>query len=88
MGILLILAFLFLGVYGDREFDEKHLFIKYRPCLKFYFYSPQGEMSPGEANLTEDELEQEKLFVEFVEDHWATKKNQPAQEGVDSWSKK
>ena len=42
--VLLMLLFSMLGVYQDREFNQHYLFLKHRPALTFYFYSPLGEV--------------------------------------------
>lgn len=71
---LLIMAgiWLFVGVYEDREWGECYSFIKYRPTIKVFFYSPLGEADrseiPGrEGYLTAEQQPEEDAYVEFVE---------------------
>ena len=60
------------GIYRTREWQELGFFIKHRPSLKIFFYSPLGEATrsnvPGkEGYLTAEQQQEEQAFVEFVE---------------------
>jgi len=54
---LMILGKLWIGIYEDDEFYEKHIFIKPKPTWKSYFYSPRVSL--------EDQKEQ-RAFDEYV----------------------
>lgn len=67
------LAWLFLGIFIEREWGDTHVFLKHRPSLKVIFYSPLGEadrsyVSGKEGYLTPDQEAEESAFVEFVEE--------------------
>lgn len=69
LGIVLVSAFfaakLWLGVYTQREFGTRHLFLKHRAATTFYFHAPRGESD--RMDLTVDENRAESLYAEFVE---------------------
>ena len=80
--LLLLGSWLFVGVYEEREWGELHIFLKHRPCMKVFFYSPLGEADrsrvPGrEGYLTPDQEREEMLYVEFVEAHNGYKRSLP-----------
>jgi len=67
-------SWLFVGVYEEREWREVYIFLKHRPSVKLFFYSPLGEADrssvPGrEGYLTPDQEREEDLYVEYVEVH-------------------
>ncbi|KRB56497.1 hypothetical protein [Flavobacterium sp. Root186] len=59
---------LFCGVYIHDEFAGKHFFIKYRPILKWTFYSPLGQSDKKIEELSKEEQIEQKYFNEFVLD--------------------
>jgi hypothetical protein len=69
-----LVGWLFVGMFWDREWDEPHVFLKYRPTFQVMFRAPGGEADPSaipghEGYLTpEDELE-EAAYIDFVEVH-------------------
>ncbi len=67
--ILLLISWLFTGIYRDDEFYEPDIFIKYRPTFKMMFYSPIG-MQDLDVNDLSAELQKEEIaFQEFVVQH-------------------
>jgi len=60
-------AWLFLGVFQHREYMNYNLFLKYKPSLKVYFYTPIGESDRTLKSLSPAEQRNEKDYVEFVE---------------------
>ena len=69
-GLLLIGALFiapFFGVYENREFATRHLFLKHRPCLTFRFRAPLGESDRRLQDLSPEDRRDEELFHEFVE---------------------
>ena len=55
------------GVYTDREFDERHFFVKPRWSTRFYFYAPLGESDRDMRSLGEADRRAERDYQEFVE---------------------
>lgn len=69
---VMLMAWLWVGVYADREWRDLHLFVKYRPTLKLFFYAPGGEADPSpipgkESYLTPEQREEERYYHEFIE---------------------
>lgn len=62
------LGWLFLGIFRDREFGEKHLFIKHRPSFKFNFRAPLGESDYTLSDLDPERRFEEVMYREFVEE--------------------
>ena len=60
-------GWLFLGVYGGREFGDKYLFLKHRPTFKFFFTAPLGESDGPLENLKPENRQEELLYQEFME---------------------
>jgi len=86
---LLATLWLFVGIYRSREWQELRPFIKYRPSLKVYFYTPLGGADqsdkPGhEGYLTDEQQREEKAFVEFVEKNWLKRLNRTEWHAGDS----
>jgi hypothetical protein len=80
--VLLLGTWLFVGVYEGREWRDGYIFLKHRPSLKLFFYSPLGEADrssiPGrEGYLTPDQQQEEQLYVEFVEAHDGYRRSLP-----------
>ena len=65
--LLWLAGWLFLGIYRDREFSDKYLFIKHRPTFKFNFYAPAGESDKKPEDLAPENRQEEIMFIEFVE---------------------
>lgn len=67
LGIVLILVtWLFVGLFRDDEFYEPTLFIKYRPTFKVNFYSPIGMQDLKLDDLQTERKVEEVAFREFV----------------------
>ena len=60
-------GWLFLGIYRDREFRDKHLFIKHRPTFKFNFFAPLGESDHTLNDLNPEQRNEEIMYQEYVE---------------------
>lgn len=58
---------LFVGVYADREWGEWHLFWKYRPSPRVFFYAPLGESDGDVRQLSARDRQAERDYREFVE---------------------
>jgi hypothetical protein len=66
--LLVLITWLKLGVYTDREFgDFYYVFPKHRLSFRFYFYSPSGESDIPMSSLTPAQQEAEMAFEDFVE---------------------
>ena len=65
---LVLIAWLFLGVYKDREFGNHRLFIKHSPTLKFSFYSPLGDSNYTLNDLDPERSQEEVLYRKYVEE--------------------
>jgi hypothetical protein len=66
--LLLMAGWLSFGVFSDREFGELYVFVKHKPSLRFYFYSPMGESDyPPLSRYTPAQRTAEMAFREFVE---------------------
>ena len=65
--IALVVCWLSLGVFSDREFGEPYLFLKHRLSTKFYFYAPRGEADVALSSLAPAERRAELAYEEFVE---------------------
>ena len=67
-GLLLLCAcWLFLGIYRDREFGARHLFLKHRPTFKFSFSAPLGESDHTLNDLDPESRYEEEMYREYVE---------------------
>ena len=67
LGLLpLLFSFLFIGLFTDPQDGDLTFFIKYRPTLKQYYYSPEAFHSQMKCKLTKSELYEESLFIEFM----------------------
>lgn len=64
---VVLLSWLYLGVYNDREWGELNLFLKHRPTFKVYFHAPLGESDRKINELPERLQMEERAYVEFVE---------------------
>lgn len=74
---LLLIAWLFLGVYKDREFGNRRLFIKHRPSLKISFYAPLGESDYTLNDLDPERSEEEVMFRTYVEEGGGSRRSIP-----------
>jgi hypothetical protein len=63
----LLLAWLFLGVYRDREHGDHYLFIKARPTSQVVFRAPAGEADDEDLRLSSAEWAEEYAYREHVE---------------------
>lgn len=66
--LLIVPAWLFLGIFQDREFAILYLFPKHRPSLKFFFDAPIGESDTRIEDLPPDQQNEERAFNEFIYD--------------------
>ncbi len=64
--LLGLVSKLWIGIYTDDEFDEKHIFIKHRPIWKTFFYSPRGMRDLETSKMPLDQQNEQKLFDEFI----------------------
>ena len=64
--ILIIVGWLFFGIFQDREFATLYLFRKHRATLKIFFYAPLGESDNQINSLSPRKQNEEKAFNEFV----------------------
>jgi len=62
-----LLSWLYIRVYNDREWGELYLFLKHRPTSKVYFHAPLGESDRKINELPEPLQMEERAYVEFVE---------------------
>jgi hypothetical protein len=67
--ITLLIALLFCGVSRDPEFYEPTIFVKHRPTLKVFFFTPIGESDLKLEDLEKDSKREELLYQEFVVNH-------------------
>jgi hypothetical protein len=67
---LLLITWLFVGIYRDAEFNEPSLFIKYKPSFKIEFYSPSGMSDLTVEDLPEPKKSEEIAFDEFVSNRY------------------
>ncbi|HEY6161327.1 MAG TPA: hypothetical protein VI112_08895 [Bacteroidia bacterium] len=63
---LLVICFLFTGLWCDDEFDEPGLFFKHSPSLRMEFYSPIGMSDMSLADLSEEKASAQLDFNEFI----------------------
>lgn len=63
-----LIAWCYLGVYQDREFDDYYLFVKHELSSHFYFHSPVGESDLQLFELNHSDRESELLYREFVDE--------------------
>ncbi len=71
-GLLLITIF-FVGQFYDPEDGDRHFFIKYKPTLQQFFYSPAAYHRYQPTKLTPGEEIDELAFQEFVAARYALK---------------
>ncbi len=64
--ILLLVTWLFAGFFRDEEFYESHIFFKYKPTFKVFFYSPIGESDVSMKELSKEQQKEQIAFEEFV----------------------
>ncbi len=64
----LLLTILFVGQYYDPQDGDRTIFIKHRPIIKQYFYSPVAYHKLHPTQLTSTEEMEEKAFHEFITD--------------------
>jgi len=65
--ITLATTILLCGISTDSEFYKPTIFVKYRPTMKLYFYTPIGESDLELTDLTEDKKREELLYQEFID---------------------
>jgi hypothetical protein len=63
-----LIGWLFLGVYKDREFSQRRLFIKNSPTLKFSFYAPLGESDLTLNDLDPTRSQEEVMYRKYIEE--------------------
>lgn len=56
----------YVGIYTHDEFYTKHFFIKHRPHLKTFFYSPRGMSDRKVFEMDLNEQKEQLLFDEFI----------------------
>ncbi len=64
---IMVMGWLFLGLYRHREYGDLHLFIKPRPTFKLFFYAPVGESDTTLEQLSPMERYEEMMYKEYVE---------------------
>lgn len=64
--VLLLISYVFVGVYKDDEFFESELFIKYPPTTKLFFHSPIGQSDAQLKDLTDEQKEEEVAFQKYI----------------------
>ncbi len=69
--IIVIVTWLALGVYEDREFDYLCLFVKHRPSSRFYFYTSIHESDRTLSSLTLSQQKAELAYQDFIESNRA-----------------
>lgn len=75
--LVLMLGWLLLGIYRDREFGDHHLFVKHQPSVKFRFYAPLGESDFTLNDLDPERSQEEVMYREYVEAHGGNKRSIP-----------
>ena len=65
--ITLVITILFCGISRDDEFYEHTIFVKHRPTIKLYFYTPIGQSDLNLTDLTEDKKREELMYQEFID---------------------
>ena len=67
LGLLCLLStFFFIGQYTDPQDGDLTLFLKYRPTIQQYFYSPVAYHRFHPTSLTPSEIIDENAFQEFI----------------------
>lgn len=74
---VLLVGWLFLGVYKDREFGNRRLFIKHHASLKVSFYSPLGQSDYTLNDLDPKRSQEEVLYREYVEEGGGSRRSIP-----------
>lgn len=72
---MFVCGWLFLGVYREREFGDRHLFIKHKPTFKISFYAPLGESDRTLNELNPEQSHEEVMYREYVEEHGGYKRS-------------
>lgn len=75
--IVIIVSWLFLGVYKDREFGKRRLFVKHSPTLKVSFYAPLGESDLTLNDLDPARSQEEVMYRKYVEDGGGNRRSVP-----------
>ena len=75
--VLFLAAWLFLGVYKDREFGNRRLFIKSSPTLKFSFFAPLGESDLTLNDLDPERSQEEVMYRKYVEEGGGNRRSIP-----------
>ena len=60
-------VWLFMGVFQHREYGTYNLFLKNRPSLRFYFYSPIGESDRTIESFSPWTQRSERAYIDLVE---------------------
>jgi hypothetical protein len=66
--LVLLVGWMFLGVYKDREFGSHRLFVKNRPSFKLSFYAPLGESDYTLNDLDPERAHEEVMYRQYVEE--------------------
>lgn len=71
---LVLFSWSLVGIYEEREWRDRYVFLKHRSSLKVVFRAPLGEADrssiPGhEGYLTPEQEREERAYAEFVEEH-------------------
>lgn len=74
---VILVAWLYLGVYKDREFGNRRLFLKSSPTLKFSFYAPLGESDYTLNDLDPEKSQEEVMYRKYVEDGGGSRRSIP-----------
>ena len=78
---LALVGWLFLGVYKDREFGDRRVFVKNSPTLKFSFYAPLGKSDLTLNDLDPERSQEEVMYRKYVEEGGGNKRS------ISIWSK-
>lgn len=66
LSTILLLSWLFMGVFREREFGTHHIFLKHRATFKFVFLPPPDGVP--NAELTEKQKLNAHIYRLFVEE--------------------
>lgn len=75
--VAILVGWLFLGVYKDREFGNRRLFIKNSATLKFSFYSPLGKSDYTLNDLDPEGSHEEVMYRKYVEEGGGSRRSIP-----------
>jgi len=64
--MLLLVLWLFGGVYKDDEFAGKFFFIKHKPAWKWSFYSPRAMSDLPLTEMSEEQKKEQAMYDQFV----------------------